>query len=220
MVFKKDPLEEQVLIRIVDDDEALREAISFDLGCMGWRTKTYASAREFLIDDDRYEPGCLVLDIRMPEMSGIELQKEMLARGYNLPIVILTGHGNLETSIQVFKFGAFDFLQKPVNIEEFVETITKACELSLLKKQGQLTDQECYSEWCSMSDREKEIIESLKKGRENRDIANALGLSIRTIQGHRSHIYQKLRVHSLEELLRALERVTRYAQQFVETKTQ
>ncbi len=205
---------QEVLVRIVDDDRGLREAVSFDLECRGWRTQMFESAKQFLSSDDRYMPGCLVLDIRMPEMNGLELQRELIARGHHIPIIILTGHGDLDVSVKAFRYGAFDFLQKPVAIDEFVQTIERACELSYLEREGQLNARDCYWALRGMSEREQEIIKLLMKGLENRQIAGQLALSIRTVQGHRNNLYRKLRVHSLEELTKALERAHAYEATF------
>ncbi|MBS5291582.1 MAG: response regulator transcription factor [Sutterella wadsworthensis] len=201
---------QQVVIRIVDDDIGVREAISFDLECRGWITRTYESAKQFLASDDKFVPGCLVLDIRMPEMSGLELQREMLHRGHTIPIIILTGHGDLEASIRAFKYGAFDFMQKPVDVELFAETVEKASELSFLQTAGFLTPKESFLALNSMSEREEEVIQCLLQGLENREIAEKLSLSLRTIQGHRNNIYRKLRVHCLEDFIKTVERAQNY----------
>lgn len=199
-----------VLVRIVDDDAGVREAVSFDLECRGWATQTYESAKKFLASDDKFVPGCLVLDIRMPEMSGLELQKEMLARGHTLPIIILTGHGNIDVSIKAFKLGAFDFMQKPVDVEAFTEAVEKACELSFLHGQGLLSQKDCFLALSGMSARESEIVALLLQGLENRDIAEKLNLSLRTVQGHRNNIYHKLQVHCLDDFIKAVARAEEY----------
>lgn len=196
----------KVLIRIVDDDEGVREAISFMLECKSWRTRTYASARDFLLDDNKLLPGCLVLDIRMPQMSGLELQHELVNRGNSLPILILTGHGNLDIAVSSFKLGAFDFLQKPVENDRFTEAIEKACELSLLRTRGELSGLEAALVLAKMSEREKQIVQLLGLGLENRHIAERLGIAQRTVQGHRNNIYKKLSVHNLAALQACLKR--------------
>ena len=197
---------QQVLIRIVDDDAGVREAASFMLECKGWKTKTYALARDFLVDDNKLVPGCIVLDVRMPQMSGLELQRELVARGNTTPILILTGHGNLDTAVSAFRLGAFDFLQKPVDNARLEEAIDRACELSLIKARGELTGGEAAAVLAGMSEREKQIVELLEAGLENRDIAERLGIAQRTVQGHRNNIYKKLRVHNIEALAACLAR--------------
>lgn len=197
------------LVRIVDDDDAVRDAISFMLRCKGWRTIEYASATEFLQKDDIARPGCLVLDIRMPGLSGLELQRTLKGRAGNLPIIFLTGHGTVSTAVQVLKRGAFDFLQKPVDNAVLVETISAASELSLVRARGELTGEEALEALSAMSDREKEILGLVSQGIPNASIAERLNISIRTVQGHRNNVYRKLRAHNEESLAACLERAKR-----------
>ena len=194
-----------VLVRIVDDDPAVREAEEFMLQCKGWRVAVYGSAREFLV-----APGCLVLDIRMPEMSGIELQAEMRRRGYALPVIFLTGHGDVDSAVMTLKRGAADFLQKPVENERLLAAIERACERSLSASRGEMGGREAQAVIDEMSAREAEVTGLIAGGLTNRAIAERLGLSERTVQGRRNNIYHKLRVHTEAELLACLERALRW----------
>lgn len=195
-----------VLVRIVDDDPDVREAEEFMLSCKGWTTRSYGSARDFLVDDRASVPGCLVLDIRMPEMSGIELQAEMRKRGYQLPIIFLTGHGDVDTAVKTLKRGATDFLQKPVESGRLLAAIERACDLSVTAAKGELTGEKAQAVLDEMSERETEITALIAEGVGNRGISARLGIAERTVQGHRNNIYHKLRVHSEDGLLACLAR--------------
>ena len=197
---------QKVLIRIVDDDQAVREGGEFMLSCKGWKVKSYASARDFLVSDTPSVPGCLVLDIRMPGMSGLELQDEMRKRGSTLPIIFLTGHGDIHAAIRTFKQGAADFLLKPVDNATLFRAIERSAADSLARSDGGLTGSEALDALKEMSDRETEILGLIREGMQNRAIAERLALSERTVQGHRNNIYHKLRVHTEAELLTCLAR--------------
>ena len=176
---------ETVLIRIVDDDEEVRNALSFMLACKGWRTECHASAGEFLKNYRSTPPGCLLLDIRMPGMSGLELQARMKEMNLTLPIIFITGHADVPTAVRTLKMGAFDFLEKPVDAEALEAAIEAARAIEAIIRE--------------MSPREREITKLLAEGLANHDIAEHLSLSDRTIQGHRNNIYHKLRVHNLRQ---------------------
>lgn len=168
-----DPAErDSALIRLVDDEPDVRAALSLMLEIEGWRCVSYASAREFLVEN-MDSPGCLVLDVRMPGMSGLELQQAMEERGIELPVIFLTGHGDLDTAIQSLKRGAVDFLLKPVDDEKLLKAGAKA-----------------------LSDRERHLLELISLGRSDARIASELGISERTVQGHRAKIYRKFGIHS------------------------
>ena len=134
--MKLEDIQKHTLIRIVDDDTDLLEATELMLTFSGWCVKCYASASEFLAGDAPSDPGCLILDIRMPDMTGIELQAELNARHYDLPIIVLTGHANVDIAVTTFRAGAFDFLQKPVDEEALMDVIARAAGESLRKKRG------------------------------------------------------------------------------------
>ena len=190
---------ENVLIRIVDDDEEVRNALSFMLACKGWQTECHASAADFLRNYRSTPPGCLLLDIRMPGMSGLELQTRMKEMNLALPIIFVTGHADVPTAVRSLKMGAFDFLEKPVDAEALEAAIEAASEISIAQASGGLTPEALESIIREMSPREREITKLLAQGLANRDIAEHLSLSDRTVQGHRNNIYHKLRVHNLRQ---------------------
>ena len=198
-------LQEKVLVRLVDDDEDVREGLSLMLMTKGWRVAAYECAQVFLVNDRPSEPGCVVLDMRMPGMSGMELQQQMTELSIDLPIIFLTGHADVDTAVAGLKKGAMDFLQKPVSNEKLLEAITEASRLCLTRRSGMMTPKELVKIIGEMSEREKEITKLLSDGLSNAAIAERLGLSHRTVQGHRNNIYRKLRVHSVDEFMQQID---------------
>lgn len=203
-----DKQDQQPLIRVVDDDQDFLDGLRFLLDAQGWRTAGYRSAQAFLTADAPSVPGCLVLDIRMPGMSGIELLEEIKRRGIDLPIIILTGHADIDSAVRTLKMGAVDFLQKPVSPQAFLESVEEAVKLSLEQRLGGLD----YKSLCEVlegfSAREKQLAALLVQGLVNSAIAERLSLSLKTVQNYRNTIYRKLRVHNTEGLLRVLGRLS------------
>lgn len=199
---------DQALIRVVDDDRDFLEGLCFLLDAKGWKTVGYRSAHSFLTSDAPSIPGCLILDIRMPGMSGIELQAEMKRREIDLPIIILTGHADIDSAVKTLKMGAVDFLQKPVTPELLFESVEEAVKLSLVHRLGGL-DQKALREVLSgFSVREKQLTTMLSQGLVNSAIAERLNLTLKTVQNYRNTIYRKLRVHNTEGLLSVLRQLS------------
>ncbi len=195
-----DDIREKVLIRIVDDDPDVRDSTSFMLQCRGWEAAVYDSAEEFLRADVSGRPGCLLLDIRMPGMSGVELQRHMKEHRMRLPIIFMTGHADVDTAVETLKLGALDFLQKPVDADVMEKAVENASGISLAQALGRLLPQEVNRIFEEMSVREKAVTQLLLSGVVNKEIAERFAVSERTVQGHRNNIYHKLRVHNLQEL--------------------
>ena len=194
-------IQAKTLVRIIDDDEDLRESAEMMLSYAGWKVSTYSDAASFLTQDSPSLPGCAVVDIRMPGMSGPELQTEMLRRAISLPIIILTGHANIDLAVMSLKAGAFDFLQKPVDEKILMETISKACEESLRHSLGFMSSQELKMRFNTLSAREKEVTKLIGKGLTTKAIAERLGISGWTVYEHRSGIYKKLGTKDIKCLL-------------------
>ena len=203
-----DKQDQQPLIRVIDDDQDFLDGLRFLLDAQGWRTAGYRSAQAFLTADAPSVPGCLVLDIRMPGMSGIELQEEIKRRGIDLPIIILTGHADIDSAVRTLKMGAVDFLQMPVSPQAFLESVEEAVKLSLEQRLGGLD----YKSLCEVlegfSAREKQLAALLVQGLVNSATAERLSLSLKTVQNYRNTIYRKLRVLNTEGLLRVLGRLS------------
>lgn len=188
--------EENALIRIVDDDASVRDALVYMLEQEGFDTVAYASAEEFLVNDMPSRPGVVVLDVRMPGMSGTRLQDEMIERRIDTPIIFLTGHGDVDMAVKALRKGAYHFLQKPVDTDELVRTIRECLE----KTRRGLTAEEAREAIGLLTPRERQIAKLLLQGVPNHGIAERLNLSVRTVENHRTSLYRKLRVNSLEEL--------------------
>lgn len=187
---------ENALIRIVDDDASVRDALVYMLEQEGFDTVAYASAEEFLVNDMPSRPGVVVLDVRMPGMSGTRLQDEMIARRIDTPIIFLTGHGDVDMAVKALRKGAYHFLQKPVDTDELVRTLRECLE----KTRRGLTAEEVRALLELLTPRERQITRLLLEGVPNHGIAVRLNLSVRTVENHRTSVYRKLRVNSYEEL--------------------
>ena len=190
-----------VLIRIVDDDASVRDALDYMLSLEGFNVAVYASAEEFLVNDMPSRPGVVVLDIRMPGMSGTQLQEEMIARGIKTPIIFLTGHGDVDMAVKALRNGAFHFLQKPVNTEELIRTI-RECLQTIFRRRPKEVVQESLKR---LTPREHQVVNLLMQGVPNQGIAERLNLSVRTVETHRVGVYRKLNVNSYEKLKELLE---------------
>jgi FixJ family two-component response regulator len=187
------------LVRIVDDDDSLRDALGLVLGLEGWKTASYRSAEDFLRGD---APS--VLDVRMPGLSGIEAQAEMNERGLTLPIIFLTGHGDVDMAVGALHEGAADFIQKPVDNERLLRAIGSACADSLLASLGLASGEEMRRRAASLTACERAIAELLAQGLMNREIAERLSIAVRTVEVHRAAVLRKLGVKSAADVARAL----------------
>lgn len=196
-------LEIKVLVRIVDDDSDLRAAIRFLLESEGWEVADYYSAADFLLNDDPEIPGCLILDVRMPEMTGIELQGELKQHLRQIPIVFLSAHGDIEMAVKTLHEGAVDFLTKPVQEDKLVPVISRAVKLDLIKRGLSFDHEEIKERYKELTERETQIVSLLIKGLLNREIGERLGISTRTVEVHRARAFKKLQVHTISELIQS-----------------
>lgn len=196
------------IVRVVDDDARVRESVAFILRLSGWQTEEYAGAREFLERNDPQRPGCLVLDIRMPEMSGLELQSELKRRSLTLPILFLTGHGDVETAVMALKHGAADFISKPMDPDKLPKVVSRlvAWHVDVSKRfEEKERVARLYDE---LTEKEKEVCRQVAGGLSNKEIAAALGSSEPTVKSHRARICSKLNLKSaveIAEMLRVLD---------------
>ena len=189
------------VIHIVDDDEPFRVAISRLLRAAGFEVRGYANVGDFLLADTAQAPGCIVLDLRMPGPSGLDLQRALAARRDGLPIIFLTGYGDIPTTVRAIKAGAVDFLTKPVKREQLLEAIQKALaqQAQVQVVQGQLRQwRECYER---LTARELEVFERVVAGKMNKEIASELGTAERTIKAHRAQVMEKMQANSVAELV-------------------
>lgn len=192
-------------IFIVDDNASVLKAMERMLRTSGLKVVAYASAREFFEQYDPNIPGCLVLDIAMPGMDGLELQKLLIERGETLPIIFLTAHGDVSMSVQALKRGASDFLLKPVDEAELLDAISAALKVDNLQRQNNLELSEIRQRLESLTPRECQVLQLVIAGKLNKQIAAELGMAEKTVKVHREHIKQKLKVRSAPELLKLCE---------------
>lgn len=204
-------IKESSTIYIVDDDEAIRDSLSLSLSKRGYRVKSYSSSEEFLTTLQNLDEGCLILDISMPGISGIELQKILIEKKCLLPIIFITGHGDIEMSVNAIKDGAVDFIEKPFRHGKLLERIHEA----LIQNQNLLAAKEkrdvIESRFHNLTPREKEVMQILVSnsgGLTNKNIADKLDISHRTIDHHRARIMEKMHAKSLNDLLSMAESIT------------
>jgi FixJ family two-component response regulator len=196
---------EQHLIHVVDDDASLRRALAFLLESAGWRVAMHDSAEAFLAAwQTPAAPGCLILDIRMPLMSGLELQRLLKARDIHLPIIFLTGHGDVSMAVQAMKFGATDFIEKPFKDQVLLDAVAQAVRLDLASRDESQARQALTTRLDKLSPRELEVARLLAEGLPNKIIGQRLDISERTVQVHRLHLMDKLGIHSAAELARLI----------------
>jgi len=186
---------------LVDDDPAVRDALGLLLETAQLRSESYASAETFLDASDPDRPGCLVLDIRMSGMSGITLQKALVARGIILPVIFLTGHGNVPMSAQAFRGGAIDFLEKPFDEDLLLERIHEAIRLDQTNRIARVRQKNAGLQLASLTPRELEVMRMVVAGKANKVIAADLDLSHRTVETHRGRIMEKTGARSLADLI-------------------
>ncbi|MBN8763665.1 MAG: DNA-binding response regulator [Thiobacillus sp. 63-78] len=194
-------MKERQTVFVVDDDEAARESLRWLLESVGHHVNCPASAREFLESYDGSEPGCLVLDVRMPGMSGLELQNHLIERGWCLPVIVVTGHGDVPMAVRAMKAGAIDFLQKPYNDQTLLDRIQQALELCSQRRQNRSELALIRANHDHLTQREREVAERVVAGKANKVIAIELGLSPKTIEVYRANVMFKMQAHSLSELV-------------------
>ena len=191
---------------VVDDDAAVRKALSRLLRSAGIAAAVFASSREFLAQYDPVAPGCLVLDIAMPGFSGLELQTTLGEKGNVLPIIFLTGHGDVSKSVQAMKHGAFDFLSKPVKDKDLLTVVRAAIETDAFVRREQAKLSEVLTRVDKLTPREREVLLHVVAGKLNKQVARDLGITEATVKMHRARVMVKMKVQSVAELARLTER--------------
>ena len=190
------------LIHLVDDDQAVRESLALLIGTVGLRVRTWADPRAFVAGFEREAIGAIVLDVRMPGMSGLALLDTLMAEGVDQPIVLLTGHATVEMCRRALKSGALDFLEKPVDDERLLEVLQNAVRLHVQRREHEAASREAHERHATLSLREREVLALIVEGLTNKEIGRSLGLSPRTVESHRAHLFDKLAVDSLAQLVR------------------
>lgn len=187
---------------VVDDDAGVRDGLSLLLATVGQSCDLYESGQDFLDSYDNDRRGCLVLDIRMPRMTGLDLQAKLIEMGSTLPIIFITGHGDIPMAVEAMRRGALDFIRKPFREHELLERINEALNLDEDAHKKALDAQALAEKLSSLSDREEEVFERVAEGKMNKMIAAELGISERTVEVHRGQVMKKLGVGTLAQLVR------------------
>lgn len=190
-------------ILIVDDDVAFRESLSWLLESAGYDSRSFDSAEAFLKEYGG-EPACLLLDVRMTGMSGLELQRQLLDKAYQIPVILITGHGDVPMAVAAMKNQAFDFISKPFNDESLLSIIAKA--VADIPRRFELQEQlfEARAHWQELSRREQEVAHLVAGGASNKGLAEALGISVKTVEIHRSRVMKKMQADNLAELIQKI----------------
>ncbi len=187
---------------IVDDDPGVRNAMELLLRSVGRSAALFASAEDFLAAFDRNRAGCLVLDIRMPGLSGLELQERLLALGSSIPVIFITGHADVPMAVEAMQKGAFDFIEKPVRDQELLERISEALSVDRRQRSRQESLAEIEARVSRLTKREREVMDLVVAGKANKVVAWELGTSQRTVEIHRARVMDKMQARSLAELVR------------------
>lgn len=194
--------EEPNTVFIVDDDEAVRDSLRWLLEANAYRVKSFSGAEEFLEAYDPDEIGVLIADVRMPGMSGLELQEELIARQAHLPIVFITGHGDVPMAVSTIKKGAVDFLEKPFNETELRAIVARMLEQANEQASQALARKNQQAILSRLTSREQQVLERIVAGRLNKQIAGDLNISIKTVEAHRANIMEKLEVTTVADLMK------------------
>jgi len=187
---------------VVDDDQAMRSSLKWLIESIGMQVKTYGSADEFLSGYFPGQAGCLLLDVRMPGMSGLDLQAHLAREDSRLPVIIITGHGDVSMAVKAMKSGAVDFIEKPFHDEELLTSIRNALEFDEKRRALQSRRAEIAVRLAELTPREHEVMEMVTEGRANKEIATVLGVSAKTVEAHRARVMDKMGAGSLAELVR------------------
>ena len=197
--------EAESIVFIIDDDPLYRESSERLVRSVGFSVQSFQSARDFLNSRRPNVPSCLVLDVRMPGLSGLDLQQELARAGVRIPIIFVTGHGDIPMSVQAMKAGAVEFLTKPFRDQALLDAIRQAIRHDRVARQQHARNAELSRRYESLNPREREVLKCVVSGMLNKQIAGELGITERTVKFHRGHIMRKMQVKSLAELIRTAE---------------
>jgi RNA polymerase sigma factor (sigma-70 family) len=190
-------------IQLIDDDEAVRDSLALLIGTVGLRVMTWADPQAFLAHFDRDGIGAIVLDVRMPGISGLTVLDTLVAQGVDQPVIMLTGHGTVDMCRRAFKAGAAEFLEKPVDDELLIETLQNAVRQHVQSRERHQADRAARERFAQLSEREREVLGLIVAGLTNKEIGRALDLSPRTVETHRANLFAKLQAESLAQLIRS-----------------
>jgi FixJ family two-component response regulator len=187
---------------IVDDNQAVARSLRWLFETVQLKVETFSSAQSFLDTYHSSKPGCLVLDVRMPGMSGLDLQERLAAQQIHLPIIFITGHGDVQMAVRAVKAGAFDFIEKPFNDQDLLDRIHKAIAFDEVQRSQDMQRTQLRALFASLTLREREVLDLVVIGKSNKAIANLFGLSAKTIEVHRAKMMEKMQAHSVADLVK------------------
>ena len=190
------------LIHLIDDDEAVRTSLALLISTVGLRVQVWADPQIFMASFDRQSIGAIVLDVRMPGISGLTMLDTLMAQGVDQPIILLTGHGTVDMCRRAFKSGAAEFLEKPVDDELLLETLQNSVRQHVKSRAHQQTDRHTRARYAQLSEREREVLGLIVAGLTNKEMGRALVVSPRTVETHRANLFAKLEAESLAQLIR------------------
>ena len=190
------------LIHLIDDDDAVRHALALLIGTVGLRVRQWADPQAFLDGFDRQAIGAIMLDVRMPGISGLAVLDTLMGMGVDQPVIMLTGHGTVALCRRAFKSGAAEFLEKPVNDEQLLEALQNAVRQHVRSRERNQADRQARERFAQLTEREREVLGLITSGLTNKEIGRALDVSPRTVETHRAHLFAKLEAESLAQLIR------------------
>ncbi|MFK4810389.1 response regulator transcription factor [Devosia sp. ZW T5_3] len=200
-------MSDAAVVHIVDDDDSLRRALANLFGSVGLGARTYGSAQEFLGNFDDLAPGCIVLDVRLPGKNGIALHEQMAGLGIHLPVIMITGHGDIPMSVRAMKAGALDFLPKPFRDQDLLDAVDRAIQRDLERRATEKSASELRALFASLSERERQVMMGVTSGKMNKQVAGDLHISEVTVKIYRAHAMQKMGAKTLPDLVRMAEQV-------------
>ncbi len=190
------------LIHLIDDDAAVRDSLALLIGTVGLRVQAWANPQEFMAQFNRGSIGAIVLDVRMPGISGLTVLEKLIAEDVDQPVIMLTGHGTVEMCRRAFKSGAAEFLEKPVDDQQLLDTLQAAVQQHVRSRERNRDDRDARARYAQLSEREREVLGLIVAGLTNKEIGRALDVSPRTVETHRANLFGKLGAESLAQLIR------------------
>ena len=187
---------------VIDDDKAVRDSLRWLIGSVGLPVELFISARAFLDSGRTDRPGCIVVDVRMPGISGLDLQDELVRRGIDLPLIVITAHGDVRMAVRAMKAGAIEFIEKPINDQQFLDAVQKAVAKSLAAQTDRMYRTELRRRLAGLTARERQVLDLVVAGRPNKVVAHELAISEKTVEAHRARIMIKMAAKSFAELVR------------------